>query len=64
MSESESMESIESLKKAIKGYIRPGYMSGTTSSLVRDVLTVLREIPEFGAVKDLLNAGVVRLVGC
>lgn len=55
---------IENLKKVIKAYVREGYTTGTTSSFVRDVLTVLSDIPEFNFVKDELNAGIAKLRGC
>lgn len=57
-------QSIESLKASIRGYIRPGYVGGHTSSLVRDVLTVLRDMHEFNVVEEELNAAVRKLVGC
>ena len=55
---------IEDIKSVLRGYVGQGYESNTTCSLVRDVLSVMREMPDFGSVKDLLDAGVRRLVGC
>lgn len=55
---------IEDIKSALRAYVGQGYASGTTSSFVRDVLSVMRDMPDFASVKDDLEAGVRKLVGC
>lgn len=58
---------IRALKAALAGYIRQDYGQHAgvpnTSAYLRDVLTVLRDMPECAAVQDALNAGVAKLVG-
>lgn len=55
---------IVALKRVLFGYVSEGYMTGTTSSFVRDVLTVLRDMPEFNGVRGELDAAVAKMVGC
>ena len=57
------MNDIRTMKKAIADYIRQGYMEGSTSPYLRDVLTCLRDMPECSFVSPELDAAVAKLVG-